>query len=477
MLFNSYLFILCFLPLTLFVYFGLNNLGKYTAAKFFLVIASLIFYGYNHVSYVFVILSSIFVNYFLCRIMLRWTGTKKLATIVGIVFNVALLGYFKYFDFLLTNVNSLFGASFDLLHLALPLGISFFTFQQISFLIDTSRGESTCESFWDYILFVTYFPQLVAGPIVSHDEMIPQFANRNNKLPNADNLVKGILAFTFGLFKKVIIADSFGKIVSFGFSNIPKLGTLEALLTILSYTIQIYFDFSGYCDMATGIAWMFNIELPMNFNSPYKATTILDFWKRWHMTLTRFLTKYIYIPLGGNRKGSLRTYLNIFLTFLISGIWHGAGYTFIIWGILHGIANILTRLLDKQIRRIPRWINWCITFAFLNLTWVVFRAENLQQVPDLFSRIFAGGFNINADLEYIMGQMLLVGIPYRFLSLRLVLTGYAALTLALAVLAPNTNQIIASGKHLKLLLPLAAVLFVFSVLSLSGVSTFLYFNF
>ena len=477
MLFNSYLFILCFLPLTLFAYFGLNKLGKFAAAKFALVIASLIFYGYNHFSYVFVILSSIFVNYFLCKIMLRWSRIKSIATIVGIVFNVALLGYFKYFDFLLTNVNHLFGASLDLLHLALPLGISFFTFQQISFLIDTSRGESTCDNFVDYILFVTYFPQLVAGPIVSHDEMIPQFARQDNKLPNADNLVKGILAFSFGLFKKVIIADSFGKIVSFGFSNVPTLGTLEALLTILSYTIQIYFDFSGYCDMATGIAWMFNIQLPMNFNSPYKATTILDFWKRWHMTLTRFLTKYIYIPLGGNRKGALRTYLNIFLTFLISGIWHGAGYTFIIWGILHGIANILTRLLEKQIRKIPRWINWCITFTFLNLTWVVFRAENMQQVWDLFGRIFAGGFNISADLNYILSQMILVGIPYRFLSLRLVLIGYSALTLALAVFAPNTNQIIASGKHQKLLLPLAAILFVFSVLSLSGVSTFLYFNF
>lgn len=477
MLFNSYIFILLFLPVTLAVYFGLNKLGKFTAAKLSLVLASLIFYGYNHFSYVFVILSSIFLNYGLVKLMQRIPRCKKPIVLLGIIGNIALLGYFKYYDFLLININAIFGSSFDLLHLALPLGISFFTFQQLSFLIDAGRGESTCENFLDYILFVTYFPQLVAGPIVSHDEMIPQFAATDNKSFNWDNMVKGTIAFSFGLFKKVVIADNFGKIVTYGFSHIPYLLTLETLLTIVSYTIQIYFDFSGYCDMASGIAWMFNVELPMNFNSPYKAATIQEFWKRWHMTLTRFLTKYVYIPLGGNRKGAIRTYINIFITFLISGIWHGAGYTFILWGILHGIANVLCRLFDKQIRKIPRWINWCVTFVFLNLTWVVFRAESIPQVFQLLRRISAGGFAISNELTHILTEITLISIPYPRLSLETVLAIYTGMVLAVSLICPNTTEVIRSGKHKPLLLLISIGLFLLSMLSLSGVSTFLYFNF
>ena len=451
MLFNSYIFILFFLPVVLTAYFMLNRFGRFLAAKGVLIIASLFFYGYSEPSYVPIILLSIGANYLICMLIRKLQDRAKALVVLGIVLNLGLLGYFKYFDFLLENINNLTKSSFDYLQLALPLGISFFTFQQISYLIDTAKGECKHEGFLDYVLFVTFFPQLVAGPIVSHDEILPQFASEENKKLDYSNLAIGIRAFSIGLFKKVIIADNFGKIVSFGYGNIPTLNSLEAVLTILAYTIQIYFDFSGYCDMATGIGLMFNIKLPANFNSPYKATTIVEFWKRWHITLTRFLTKYVYIPLGGNRKGKVRTYINILIVFFASGLWHGAGYT--------------------------HWINWIITFVFINLTWVVFRAESVDQAWKLICRITAGGFGIHAELAETMLQPTLINIPAQIIPLLWVVLGYTVLVLAVALFAKNTNKIIENQKQTGWTLASTYVLFLLSVLSLSGVSTFLYFNF
>lgn len=475
MLFNSHVFLLAFLPATLLVYFGLNHAGKNRAAKVALVIASLIFYGYNIPSYIPVILSSIVINYGVFVWMKRFPSIRKAILSLALVFNIALLGYFKYFDFLLVNLNLFLHQDFDLLHIALPLGISFFTFQQISFLIDSARGECNCDNFLDYTLFVTFFPQLVAGPIVSHDEMLPQFASDENKAFSFENMRLGLIALSIGLFKKVVVADSFGRIVSYGYANISSLNTLEALLTIVGYTIQIYYDFSGYCDMAIGIGRMFNIQLPVNFNSPYKALTIPQFWKRWHITLTRFLTKYIYIPLGGSRRGTFLTYRNILLTFFISGLWHGAGYTFLLWGLLHGIANALGRAFENQLAAIPRPLLWCFNFGFINLSWVFFRAESISQGLALISRIFAGGFMVNDSLNFQLTQMMLVDIPYRYIPFRFVLVGYTAITLAFTVFGKNTQQILSEKR--RGLLPLCLVMLLLSVLSLSGVSTFLYFNF
>lgn len=477
MLFNSYIFIFFFLPITLVSYFGLNHVHKYNMAKCILVIASLIFYGYNEPSYVLIILSSVVLNYFCFLSMNKFPKIKNYILFIGIVANISVLGYFKYVDFLLVNINALMGSSFSYLNIALPLGISFFTFQQISFLVDSYSGECCCESFLDYILFVTFFPQLVAGPIVSHHEMLPQFAAEENKKINYEKMTMGVQAFTLGLFKKVVIADNFGRFVNQGYSILQNLNSFEAILTIISYTIQIYYDFSGYCDMATGIAWMFNIDLPINFQSPYKAVTILDFWKRWHITLTRFLTKYIYIPLGGNRKGNYRTYFNIFVVFLVSGIWHGAGYTFILWGILHGIANILCRVFKEYVDKIPKWINWLITFSFVNCTWVIFRAENLDQVFLLFSRIFAGGISIGEELRYTITQVMLVDIPYQILPLTIVLSGYSALCILGSIVCDNTIAIVQKRVFNLRMLVLCVVAMLISMLSLSGVSSFLYFNF
>ena len=476
MLFNSFVFILLFLPVTLAVYYGLNKLGQYKAAKLSLILASLVFYGYNEPRYVPVILGSIALNYGCYRLILAKPRWNRGVVALGVAANLALLGYFKYFDFLLMNINALAGTSFDYLRIALPLGISFFTFQQISFVVDAGKGTCRCENVLDYVLFVTFFPQLVAGPIVTHDEILPQLAAPANRGPRAENFVRGLRAFSIGLFKKVVIADSFGKIVALGYQDVASLNTIMACLTVFSYTVQIYFDFSGYCDMASGIGWLFNVELPVNFDSPYKAATITEFWKRWHITLTRFLTKYVYIPLGGNRKGTGRTYWNIFLVFLASGLWHGAGYTFLLWGLLHGIANVLTRVFSEGIRRIPRWICWCVNFLFLNLTWTVFRAESISQAVTLLGRVFSGGFVVSDDLQYQLRQMMLVDIPSNHLPFRTVVMGMCAMVMAVALFAPNTAALVRRKGSVWNLLG-TVVLFVISLLSLSGVSTFLYFNF
>ena len=327
MLFNSYIFIFLFLPVTLIGYYIINHLNLYRVANVFLIAMSLWFYGYFNQSYLIIISGSIIANFLISKGLGRLvqnTIFKKIILIIGLLANVAVIFYFKYFDFFLENVNIIFDKSFELKNIVLPLGISFFTFQQLSYLVDSYKGETRNYSFDEYALFVSFFPQLIAGPIVLHHEIIPQFKQQKKRHLLPQNFSKGMYIFAIGLFKKVIIADTFGRAVSYGFGTIETLSSMEALVVSLSYTFQLFFDFSGYCDMAMGIGYMFNIELPQNFNSPYKATSITDFWGRWHMTLTRFLTTYIYIPLGGNRKGKIRTYINIMIVFLVSGIWHGA---------------------------------------------------------------------------------------------------------------------------------------------------------
>ncbi len=300
---------------------------------------------------------------------------KKTLLTFGVVSNIALLGYFKYADFFIENLNLLTRGEVPLLHLVLPLAISFFTFQQIAYLVDSYRGETKEYDFLNYANFVTFFPQLIAGPIVHHAEMMPQFAKTKNNVKNYNNIALGLFIFSIGLFKKVVIADSFAVWATAGFDTAATLSFFEAWATSLSYTFQLYFDFSGYTDMAIGAALLFNIKLPINFNSPYKATSIQDFWRRWHITLSRFLRDYVYIPLGGNRKSNFRTYTNLMGTFIIGGIWHGAGWTFVFWGFLHGIALVLQRVWNQLGFKLWTWLAWLITFNFVNIAWVFFRAK------------------------------------------------------------------------------------------------------
>lgn len=395
MLFNSYEFIFLFLPITFFIYFYLNKKHLTEAAKGFLVFASLFFYSWWDIAYLPLILVSMLFNYVIGNQLSRYEKKKKCCSkkallTIGIITNLGLLGYFKYSDFFIENFNTVFTTDASLLHLALPLAISFYTFQQIAYLVDSYRSETKEYDFLNYAVFVTFFPQLIAGPIVHHAEMMPQFANIRNKVKNYHNIALGLFIFSMGLFKKVAIADTFAVWATNGFDVAEKLEMIEAWVTSLSYTFQLYFDFSGYTDMAIGLALLFNIKLPINFNSPYKATSIQDFWRRWHMTLSRFLKDYVYIPLGGNRKGETRTYINLFATFLLGGIWHGAGWTFVFWGALHGMALMIHRAWQKLGMKLPTLFAWFVTFNFINITWVFFRAKEWDDALKVLDGMFFG---------------------------------------------------------------------------------------
>ena len=492
MLFNSYVFVLAFLPIVIAGYFLLNRFEKYRAAKVFLILASLFFYGYYNWWYLLIIVLSVVLNYTFSRLMLApqnaEKGGRKLIFALALAVNIGSLFFFKYFDFFVSNVNAVFGTNWALLHIALPIGISFFTFQQLSYVIDSYRGDENVRSydFFDYAIFVTYFPQLIAGPIVTHDEMVPQFANISKKKLNKDNFAKGLYAFTLGLAKKVLIADNLGKAVDSGFADVSSLDAAAALIVMLAYTLQIYFDFSGYCDMATGIGKMMNIDITMNFNSPYKALGIVDFWKRWHITLTRFFTKYIYIPLGGNRKGKARTYLNVMIVFLVSGVWHGANWTFIVWGALHGIASVIDRIISRD--RSPqkmsvykKCLRWTVTFVFLNLTWVIFRADSPAQAWKFYERLFSfrGGevdLSILGDItpSFLKFAVYLVSFPYSNYIIPVIFIAFA---LFASVFMKNTNEKTAAFKGGRLRAAGCALLMAMSVLSFAGVSSFLYWNF
>lgn len=391
MLFNSFYFIFLFLPITLVVYFTLNNFEYEKLSKVWLVGMSLYFYAYFNISYLYLIVLSIGINYCIGNNLSKNYSVRrnsKSCFLVGILFNVGMLFYFKYYDFFLSNVNVIFETNFILLKLMLPLGISFFTFQQLSYLVDSYKGEGKSYDFLSYCLFVTFFPQLIAGPIVLPSEMLPQFENHKNKVVNYENLNRGLYLFSIGLAKKVLIADSISSFADAGFDRMTSLTFVEAWLTSISYTMQLYFDFSGYCDMAMGIAFMFNIMLPLNFNSPYKATNIQEFWKRWHITLGRFLTNYLYIPLGGNRKGESKTLRNLLIVFLVSGIWHGAGWNFIIWGGLHGLSILAHRIWKDKGYKMPTILSWAITLFSVNIFWIFFRATNLSDAIKVLKAMF-----------------------------------------------------------------------------------------
>jgi len=528
MLFNTYEFIFLFLPITLILFYASI---KFTGLKFInntlfpvviLIVASLFYYGWYNPTYLLLIIFSVLFNYSIGYTLAKYKSARffnsfsisKLFLLIGISINLMVLAYFKYANFFIDNFNLLAGIDFHLEKIILPLAISFFTFQQIAFLVDTYKGKTKEHNFLHYCLFVTFFPQLIAGPIVHHKDMMPQFEKRETFRFNPENLSVGATIFIIGLLKKVIIADSISVYATPVFIAAEQnviLTFFEAWGGTLAYSFQIYFDFSGYSDMAIGLARMFGILIPLNFNSPYKSLNIIEFWKCWHMTLSRFLKNYLYIPLGGNRKGKIRRNINLMITMLLGGLWHGAGWPFLFWGMLHGMYLVInhgfrairrslgSKLADTTLLGCS--VSRFITFTTVNIAWVFFRAESFTGAQNIIKGMSGlNGFNLDYRLaQYFpfllkwvefkglnMGSFLNRGIPIIFVSWLIVWY------------APNTQELMSRYKpayktysdiakpiywsKLKwnpsvMMAIITALVFLYTIINIGNKSEFIYYQF
>lgn len=527
MLFNSFEFVFLFLPITLIGFYWLGRQRKsikHQLPIWWLIFASLIFYGRWNPLNLPLLIFSIVINYYLGYLLgnsLKRVTAKKTILGLGIIFNLGLICYFKYSYFIVNNVSQVVGGRLDWPSLVIPLAISFFTFQQLAYLVDAYKGETKEYDIRKYMLFVCFFPQLIAGPIVHHREILPQFETASIYKFSQKTLSIGLTVFIAGLFKKVILADRIAEYSNLAFAAASQgidLTFSEAWVGALGYTLQLYFDFSGYSDMAIGAAYMFGIRLPLNFNSPYKAISIVDFWRRWHITLSHFLRDYLYIPLGGSRKGELRRYTNLFITMLLGGLWHGAGWTFIFWGGLHGfylVINHLYRSLRMKLGHnlkndswLLRGAGWSATFIAVVISWVFFKANSFEIATSILSSMF--GFNGIELPEFtapylgflrsfgvgFFGFTVNVGISQKYASFGIIIL------LLIAWFTPNTQQWMGkynpalteplqynqpqwlqefwqflSWKPNKIWTVVVAGLTSLSLLSFSRVSEFLYFQF
>jgi alginate O-acetyltransferase complex protein AlgI len=478
MLFNSYPFIVLFLPITLIGYFLLGKVSE-LAPILWLALASLVFYSVSNWQFVPLLLASVAFNYTIGLLLITSRLRNRLrfaALTLGVAGDLLVLGYFKYAGFLAANLDALFSAGLTV-HVLLPVGISFYTFTQIAFLVDAYRGKVAGYRLPHYALFVTYFPHLIAGPILHHKDMIPQFEREQTKRPDPHLILCGLVIFAIGLFKKTCLADGIQPFVALAFG--PSTPTFDqAWIGALAYTFQLYFDFSGYSDMAIGISLMFGVFLPLNFNSPYKAISIIDFWRRWHMTLSQFLRDYLYIPLGGNRRGRILRYVNLMITMVLGGLWHGAAWTFVAWGALHGAYLCVNHAwsnygpaVPSRFARLTNIAALILTFASVVIAWVFFRAESLSSALTILSK---------------MVDPATVTWGYR----EMFATGLVGLYAVLCWVAPNTQAIMNYDHEARtvgeaqtpwmrrpaFLYAVAAVL-AFGVLGIQQHSEFIYFRF
>lgn len=501
MLFNSNTFIFLFLPITLIGFYYLTYRRKTTAAIAFLTLASLFFYGYWRPAYLPIILISILLNYAWGTAIssAKQVINRKVLLCIGVLANLSVLFYYKYANFFIDTVSTLSGLDYQVEKIVLPLAISFFTFQQIAYLFDSAKGETKGYNFLEYTLFVTFFPQLIAGPIVHHAEAVPQYRKYRWFVFSKTGFYIGLTIFVIGLFKKVVIADGIAIYSTPVFdlaSQRSPISTVTAWLAAFSYTFQLYFDFSGYSDMAIGIARMFGIYLPLNFNSPYKSADVIEFWRRWHMTLSRFLKEYLYVPLGGNRKGGMRRYANLMITMVLGGIWHGAGWTFVMWGFLHGLYLMVNHAWRKLSPvRLPRAVALTLTFLSITTAWVFFRADSMASALHLLSAMFGvGGVALPEGLaDHSLGdgfRSIREAYSHKYASI------WVLSLMLLSFFAPNTQQLmrnykpcIDSDRHVHepqsvirwypgILSAIAIfILFLVTQYRMSGPAEFLYFNF
>lgn len=484
MYFNSYLFVFLFLPAVIAGYYILARVVSRWSAQIFLLGMSMLFYGYAGVKYLMLLVAGVVVNYIFYlfaqqEIKKKGTGSlwNKIILVCLIVGNLSVLLLYKYYDFTVENINNLLGTDFNFRHLILPLGISFITFQQIAFAVDSYRGETGKIGFLEYAIFVFFFPHIASGPIITHDQFIPVLRKSGCRKIDWEKFGQGMYLFGMGMGKKVLIADMLGVAVNWGYSHISDLNTVSALFVTIFYSMQVYFDFSGYSDMAIGISRMMDMDLPINFDSPYKADSLPEFWKRWHISLTHFLTKYLYIPLGGSRKGRLRMWLNTEVVFLCSGFWHGANWTFAIWGILHGTFMIFAKETKSVFQRIPKVFRQILTLGFVNLAWIFFRSDSLKTAGEMFRVLFCGGSGgirteICEPFQVRFLKQLFPAIPESFYMFMV----FGILGIFL-LYGRNVQERAAILKYRALDGIFWVIIMVLSILSFSDVATFLYFSF
>lgn len=482
MLFSSHEFLFLFLPITFFIYFTVARF-KERFAILWMILASLFFYAWWNAAFVWILSSSVIFNYFIARKLLL-DSFRKIWLAIGLSVNFLALGYFKYTVFFFENFCLLFpNMTLDVPQIVLPLGISFFTFTQSAFLIDVYRGETKDFSFVYFLEFVLIFPHLIAGPIIHHKSMFPQFRNLENYNINYDNIAKGITVFVIGLFKKVAIADTLSPWVLDVFSRADQLTFLEAWIGALAYSLQLYFDFSGYSEMAIGLGLMFNINFPVNFNSPYQASSIIDFWRRWHMTLGFWVKNYLYIPLGGSRLGKVKQMRNLFLSMLIIGFWHGAGWNFVLWGGAHGLLLVLNHLWRSFGFSLHTSIAKILTFLCVVFCWVFFRADNLQSAISIVSSML-DLTNIvvpkSSFSSLFMPYLSLVGIDIGVLAFSTRLDKvfcFISFLLLVVWFLPNPLKVLTRFRPSYLYLFSIFILFLLALFRMNEKMEFLYFQF
>ena len=519
MLFNSFLFILIFFPLTLIGWYLLNHYHCYRAALAFLTGMSFWFYGMFSWKFLVILIVSILISHALSLLIREKCPSagpaaepdpsgrhwRRALLVTSIVFHLGLLFVFKYYGFFIGNIDTAFHADLPLYHIIMPIGISFYVFQQLSYLIDRCNGIAPHYCLLDYMAYVAFFPKLIEGPIAFHEEIISQFHDEEKRRFSADRFARGCVLFIIGLSKKVLLADTLALPVNYGFEQTYYLDTITVILVMLAYTFEIYFDFSGYCDMASGLSLMLGITLPVNFNSPYQSATVKELWQRWHMTLSRFFIRYVYIPLGGSRKGRRRTMINVLIVFILSGLWHGAGWTYVCWGLMQGLLVVWDDmgivsvrdngtssrkkhylLRDHPLLTVSRRTGQFFTFLFFVISLIFFRSENMAYAGAMFRRLFyftwpgflyrvAGKLDI-AEI-YLVKEALSLAAPSLINPMYLIAFLILLAISAFVITRKNALEIATTTTFSKRTCIFLIILFVWSFLSLSQVSTFIYFKF
>ena len=466
MIFSTFHFTLIFLPLTFFLYSTLLNNGKIKTAKWVLVTASLIFYAYGSGSFFPFFVCSIAFNYFIGKRLGDFFQSgrlkfRRLTLLIGITGNIILLGYYKYTDFIIFNINIFKVEKIPYQHILLPIGISFFTFQLIAYLVDSYQGKTSGYSLLNYLLFITFFPQLIVGPIVHHSDVVPQYNNLKTSPPPYDSISKGLFLFSIGCSKKLIFADQFSEWGQRAFNNVFSLNMVEAWVASLSWTLAYYFDLSGYADMAIGLGLMFGIKLPINFNSPFKARNFAEYWRRWHITLSKFLGDYVFRNIYQKDKGSFNFYSAIFITFLVSGFWHGAGWTFVAWGIINGLFVIMSHMMYRAKKKLPFLVAWLLTFMGIVAARILFVSNTFSEALYIYLTLF----NFNS-FQFAYTRFIEIEAPF-----------YLIVGLFIVFCCPNSNQLMKDFVPNYRYAIITSCLIVLSFLNMSNVLGFLYFQF